>query len=76
VKPLYAVRPGWVTSIHDGQRHYIGASQLIRLYGAPRDQCIVFENLEKLPLDAARTRLEDMIQLHPRRDGHYKLPEA
>ena len=36
----YLVTPGYVTG-RDGDRHYIGAPQLMALYGVPPSECAV-----------------------------------
>lgn len=36
----YAVAPGWVTSVNDGQRHWIGFGALTWLYGVNPAECI------------------------------------
>lgn len=68
----YIVYPDWVTSQHDGDRHFIGLHQLIRLYRVNPSECI----------DGASSRVcginsEDfkrLIELKPRHDGNYALP--
>lgn len=66
--PKYCVHPGWVRSINDGDRHYIPARELMRLYGVDRRSCIV---------DNPGVHLEGMgfICLFPQPSGDYTLPE-
>jgi hypothetical protein len=39
----FAVYPGYVTSKNDWDRHYIGARELMRLYGASPAECVVVD---------------------------------
>jgi hypothetical protein len=66
----YVLCPGWITSQNDGDRHYIGAAQLARLYGVNLRDCLVKPAQEKLhPTDCV-----GRVFLHPRFDGDYRLP--
>lgn len=76
----YALHPGMVTSKRDGDRHFIDAHQLARLYGVRPSECVVVpwnveqgrERQHQLLLE--RIERMDLIHLHPRYDGNYKLP--
>lgn len=57
--------PGWVVSKNDGDRHWIGYWQLIKLYGLDHRNCIH----EKY---ATRRELRENPQFHPRYDGKYE----
>lgn len=61
----YVIHPGFVISKNDGDRHYVTANQLIRLYGVNPRECLV----------AGRTALpsDDLIHLHPQYSGNYEL---
>jgi hypothetical protein len=62
----YCMHGGWVKSRHDGDQHYVSAVRLIRLYGLDPKECVVSikQFMER----------EDLIHLHPRYDGNYRLP--
>jgi hypothetical protein len=67
MKKKYVITPGSVFSRIDGQRHYITAPQLMRLYGVTQDECVIVNPMfEKPP--------EGLIVLAPRYDGQYTLP--
>ena len=68
----YVVCPDFIISRTDGQRHYIGAAQLIRLYNVPAHECVVNEPpLIEGTLGFYQKR--DMVFLRPRDDGDYTL---
>ena len=66
----FCLHPGYVTSKHDGDRHYIGAEQLASLYGVDMKDCIVSHS------DKFGGFYHDTlyVHLHPRYDGNYSLP--
>ena len=70
--PIYVLSGGEVVA-KDGDRHYISAWQLPKLYGVNRSDCIAHPVGSK-----ARGWIppKDAIFLWPRNDGNYKLPEA
>ena len=78
----YLLCPGWVTSRTDGDRHYVGASQLAMLYGVSMAECMVlpdpssFENAMRRSLLLDRMVHGELIPLSPRKDGDYKLPKS
>ena len=66
----YVLHPGYVTSINDGDVHYIGIAKLASLYGLkyPAPNVIVEDGRladQYLPSD---------IHLYPRHGGDYRLP--
>lgn len=63
----YAVFPGYVTSINDGDRHFISLNRLCQLYGVSPRECI---DASRLP----KTAYGDLILLRPRLDGNYQIP--
>ena len=67
-KAKFAIHPGWVTSLSDGDRHYIGVSALVRLYGLKSGEWIPW-NENKRGLDS-----DLYIHLYPRIDGKYERP--
>lgn len=60
----YAVAPGYVTSVNDGQKHWIGFGALTWLYGVKPSECIRVEQDEP---GWNREGLEHLIWLHPQR---------
>jgi hypothetical protein len=68
MKPKYLVKPGYERSKNDGDKHWISADTLIRLYGVNPKECIRSQfNGEQDP--------QDLIVLRPRYDGNYELEE-
>lgn len=70
----YAVYPGSVISEHDGQRHYVDAPTLMRLYRVSEEDCVVIRNeqdLKKYGSDFVRT----LTPLRPRSNGSYDVPD-
>jgi hypothetical protein len=64
MKPKYLVKPGYVFSKSDGDKHWISADKLIRLYQVNPRECVISHPY----LDP-----EDLIVLEPRYDGNYEL---
>ena len=64
----YLVVPGNVVSKQDGQRHFVGFFELIKLYGVNIDDCRCAKNESDMPV-------EGQIVLAPRYDGNYTLPK-
>lgn len=71
----YLLLPGHVTSRTDGQRHWVGSGELIRLYGVDPRECVSADPRHPRA-DTAIARLIDsgLIPLTPRWDGHYAIP--
>jgi hypothetical protein len=67
----YAVYPGYVISKNDGDEHYIGARQLMRLYGVSQRECRIFDKHHHHLNSAA----DGLIALYPRFDGNYTLQQ-
>lgn len=63
----YILRPGWIFSRNDGDRHYISAPQLAQLYGVSMQECFIARDETSLT-DTA------LIALEPRYDGNYEIP--
>ena len=61
----YVIKPGWITSKNDGERHYITKKQLIALYQVPESDC-----LDEPPVD------DCYCVLAPRYDGNYYIQNA
>ena len=65
----FLIVPGKVTSIRDGDIHFISAHQLINLYGVKRDECIIVR-------DDTRSVPEGLLYLEPSYEGDYTLPDV
>lgn len=71
----YVVIPGFISSKNDGDRHYVGARQLMNLYGVEPSECLIFSyNRKGISLEWLRSR--GLVELSPRYDGDYSLQEA
>lgn len=77
---LYLLCPGLVTSCTDGDRHYIGASQLAMLHGVRMADCLVMppqtlanHRTRMALLD--RVRAGELIALSPSFNGKYRPQE-
>lgn len=55
----------------DGDFHYISAAMLVNLYKVKAHECIIKHNDHR---DAGRD-FTGLIELRPRYDGDYKVPE-
>ena len=76
MKPKYVICPGMVESRTDGQRHYIGAMQLMKLYKVDPRVCEIYEPAQWWPASFYRyadERHAGLIRLGPRYDGNYEL---
>jgi hypothetical protein len=72
----YVVRPGPVISQADGQKHFIPAAALMKLYGVRPIECVV-ERDDFMP-QPGRTLigLEHLVVLAPRSDGKYRKDDG
>ena len=64
--PRYAVHPGYVTSMSDGDRHFIDAMHLVSLYGLRTGEYIVIQ--EGLPFGQQISDTDSIIHLYPQRN--------
>jgi hypothetical protein len=72
-KPLYVIKPGYVYSRNDGDRHYISYSQLVQLYGVPLKYCIQYGSGRYfMSMEGYSEDDTDVITLAPRYDGDYE----
>lgn len=78
----YLLFPGPVRSRSDGQVHHVTAPALARLYGVRFGDCLVLPAPGRELYPGERLRLiersepgGDLIALHPRYDGDYRLPQ-
>lgn len=65
----YLVHPGFTTRC-DGDRHYIGAPQLMALYGVSPSECAVMS--ARLFLATSAYWRDSLIQLDVRSEGDYR----
>jgi hypothetical protein len=65
----YLVHPGFTTR-RDGDLHYIGAPQLMALYGVPPSECAVMS--DRLFLATSAYWRDSLIQLDARSEGDYR----
>ncbi len=75
----YVIAPGYVRSTFDGDRHYIGAMQLIRLYRVSPEECRFYEPTPYWTTSTfkyAEEANKGLIWLHPKVNGDYSLPIA
>lgn len=75
----YLVLPGYVTSTKDGQRHYIGAGDLVMLYKVALADCIIapdprMNTIRERDLLTHRVETGELIALRPKCNGDYRLP--
>lgn len=65
----YAIHPGYVYSKSDGDEHYVGFRDLVRLYRVKSSECFEWDNAH-----AMGRKYDDYIHLVPQSDGDYRLP--
>lgn len=73
----YVICPGFVQSKNDRQRHYISATQLMRLYGVKPHECLIHEPQPwwtPAQHRMAEEQQKDLPRLGPRYHGDYTLP--
>ena len=66
----YLVVAGYVTSKTDGDQHYIGASDLIGLYGVNRAECLVAN--PRMSKEKYKELAKELIVLQPLYHGDYE----
>jgi hypothetical protein len=76
----YLLCPGPVRSRTEGQSRYVPAMTLARIYGVQLSDCIILPGT-RTPGDRAlrsawlaRAAAGEIVALHPRDDGDYRLP--
>lgn len=70
----YVLCPGYVRSRTDSGLHFITANQLVELYGVRRDECALRPDSDD-PTRNGWSPPPGAIELHPRYNGDYCLPE-
>jgi hypothetical protein len=68
VKKKYLVIGDYVTS-DDGDRHYVSARELVRLYGVNIKECELFDQIS--PRSPRETSTGGLFVLGPLKDGKY-----
>ncbi len=77
----YALYPGNVRSVRDGQIHFVGAAALRHLYQVPAEECIIAD-LELYPIgslarEERRKYIDTLISLRPQyHDKDYVIPST
>lgn len=71
MRSKYALHPGFVNSKTDGERHFITATMLAKLYGVKITECLVC----RADHPSYGNNNKELISLSPREDGNYDLPE-
>lgn len=72
----YLVKPDYIYSKHDGDRHLISGRELIRLYGVDPKNCKIapFEHTDYIQdeLEDRMVAQKGLIVLRPRYQGDYR----
>jgi hypothetical protein len=71
-KKRFLVIPGTITSKSDGDRHFIGARELMRLYRVKPEECVVMSEEDLVRYNPHRSKYPmNLVRLEPRSDGDY-----
>ncbi len=62
----YLLHPGYVISKTDGNRHYITAKMLMKLYNVRPEECVIYLPYRPYP------NQDKLIDLYPMGSGEYK----
>ena len=68
---IYVLHPGYVTSKNDGDRHFIDAPTLAKLYGVPLHQCLIYD-IRRPENIKGFVDNPNFKHLRPRYNGHYR----
>lgn len=71
----YLLAPGWVASARDGQRHFVGVPDLIRLYNLKPGTYRTLGDHPDRATAVARAERNGLVVLHPRADDDYTLDQ-
>ena len=74
VKVLYALVPSWVTSSRDGERHYVSAGELVKLYKLPPGTYRPVGDRPSVPEAVKAAERQGLVALYPDPSGKYALP--
>lgn len=70
----YAIYPGYAQSKNDGDIHYIGVAQLVKLYQVHISECIIIDSSRPETYEGWTDEfLKSLIHLRPRYDGRYPI---
>lgn len=75
----YIVHGGFITSVNDGQLHYVESRTVMNLYGLAPYQCILVSGDNDKRLETMRhydSKYSTYIHLYPDRFGYYILPTS
>ena len=64
----YLLHPGYVVSKTDGDRHYITAKMLMKLYNVRPEECVIYLPYRPYP------NQNKLINLYPMASGKYVVP--
>jgi len=67
----FAVHPGYVFSSPTCSKHYISASELMRLFRVPKSLCIIWDDED--PGAYLGLKYEDYLHLYPDPRGNYRM---
>jgi general stress protein YciG len=71
-KKKFLVIPGTITSKSDGDRHFIGARELMRLYRVKQEECVVMSEEDVVRYNPYSSKYPmNLVRLEPRYDGDY-----
>ena len=62
----------FITSKNDGDRHFVSAEKLVRLYGLNPQECIL-KDQRHYPYGFKGLESDGIIVLYPRYDGNYEV---
>lgn len=63
----YLIKPGFVISENDGDKHFINSSQLMSLYRVKQSECLFYSK------DMPKDMYEGLVVLEPQFDGNYSI---
>lgn len=77
IEPIYALYPQKILSRTDGDTHFIDERTLCMLYGVRIEHCLVVrtEDFSRPDKRELIERAGKLIQLKPRYDGKYTIPD-
>ena len=69
----FIIKPGYVDSINDWQRHWIGPTQLMKFYLVDARECIILDEFHPWTLRGYRPQyLDALLELTPLITGNYR----
>lgn len=73
-KVKYVLVPGWVTDEHDGEKRFVPAHELVRLYNLKPGTYRLAGTSPSVPAAVERAVRQGLIPLYPDPTGKYSLP--